>query len=161
MDLNQLADLGEFIGGIAVIVTLAYLGVQVRQSARLTRAATAFSTTLAFNDTHATVLSNPELAVLLLKAETGAELTPLEERMFHSFMRRIFNLWVGVGMAYVDGAVSELMITAMKADVVSTCERYPAMTRHVASALETNPGVRDLAIFELFVARQAHAACAG
>lgn len=31
MDLNQLANLGEFIGGVAVLVTLAYLAVQVRQ----------------------------------------------------------------------------------------------------------------------------------
>ena len=32
MDLTQLANLGEFLGGVAVLVTLAYLAVQVRQS---------------------------------------------------------------------------------------------------------------------------------
>jgi hypothetical protein len=32
MDLTQLANLGEFIGGVAVLVTLAYLAAQVRQS---------------------------------------------------------------------------------------------------------------------------------
>ena len=32
MDLTQLANLGEFIGGIAVLVTLVYLAVQVRQN---------------------------------------------------------------------------------------------------------------------------------
>ena len=31
MDLAQLANLGEFIGGIAVLVTLIYLALQVRQ----------------------------------------------------------------------------------------------------------------------------------
>ena len=31
MDLTQLANLGEFIGGVAVLVTLVYLAVQVRQ----------------------------------------------------------------------------------------------------------------------------------
>ncbi len=35
MDLSQLANLGEFIGGIAVLVTLIYLAMQVRQSNRL------------------------------------------------------------------------------------------------------------------------------
>ena len=34
MDLTQLANLGEFIGGVAVLVTLIYLAVQVRQSAQ-------------------------------------------------------------------------------------------------------------------------------
>ena len=40
MDLTQLADLGEFIGGVAVLLTLAYLAVQVRQGAAAQRAAT-------------------------------------------------------------------------------------------------------------------------
>ena len=34
MDLTQLANLGEFIGGVAVLVTLIYLAAQVRQSTR-------------------------------------------------------------------------------------------------------------------------------
>ena len=33
MALTQLADLGEFIGGVAVRVTLIYLAAQMRQSA--------------------------------------------------------------------------------------------------------------------------------
>ncbi len=33
MDLTQLANLGEFIGGVAVLVTLIYLAVQIRQTA--------------------------------------------------------------------------------------------------------------------------------
>ncbi len=32
MDLTQLANLGEFIGGVAVLVTLIYLALQVRKS---------------------------------------------------------------------------------------------------------------------------------
>lgn len=39
MDLTQLANLGEFIGGVAVLVTLVYLAVQVRQNTASTRAA--------------------------------------------------------------------------------------------------------------------------
>jgi hypothetical protein len=31
MDLTQLANLGEFVGGIAVVVTLIYLAVQIRE----------------------------------------------------------------------------------------------------------------------------------
>ena len=38
MDLTQLANLGEFIGGVAVLVTLVYLAAQVRQSNELARA---------------------------------------------------------------------------------------------------------------------------
>ena len=37
MDLDQLANLGEFVGGVAVLVTLVYLAVQVRQGNALER----------------------------------------------------------------------------------------------------------------------------
>ena len=39
MDLTQLANLGEFIGGVAVLVTLVYLAIQVRSSGRDQRVA--------------------------------------------------------------------------------------------------------------------------
>ncbi len=39
MDLTQLANLGEFIGGVAVLVTLIYLVIQVRQGNANARAA--------------------------------------------------------------------------------------------------------------------------
>ena len=38
MDLSQLANLGEFIGGVAVLVTLLYLAMQVRQTNLLAKA---------------------------------------------------------------------------------------------------------------------------
>ncbi len=38
MDLTQLANLGEFIGGVAVLVTLIYLALQVRQGTQAAEA---------------------------------------------------------------------------------------------------------------------------
>ena len=35
MDLTQLANLGEFVGGVAVLVTLVYLAIQLRLGRRL------------------------------------------------------------------------------------------------------------------------------
>ena len=57
MDLTQLANLGEFIGGVAVLVTLVYLAVQVRQGSAAQRVTSAITTAeairssiLAFSD---------------------------------------------------------------------------------------------------------------
>ncbi len=41
MDLSQLANLGEFLGGLAVVVTLVYLATQVRQNTSAIRASSA------------------------------------------------------------------------------------------------------------------------
>ena len=48
MDLTQLANLGEFIGGVAVLVTLLYLAVQVRQGTTLARASAQRETNAGF-----------------------------------------------------------------------------------------------------------------
>jgi hypothetical protein len=40
MTLEDLANVGEFLGGLAVIVSLAYLAIQIRQNTRSVRAAT-------------------------------------------------------------------------------------------------------------------------
>ncbi|NIV53678.1 MAG: hypothetical protein GWN53_17705 [Gammaproteobacteria bacterium] len=37
MDLTQLANLGEFIGGVAVPVTVIYLAAQLRHNSRTSR----------------------------------------------------------------------------------------------------------------------------
>ena len=40
MDLNQLGNLGEFVIGVAVVASLIYVGIQIRQNTRATHAAT-------------------------------------------------------------------------------------------------------------------------
>jgi len=41
MDITTLAAWGEFLGGIAVVVSLVYLASQIRQNSKLLRASTA------------------------------------------------------------------------------------------------------------------------
>ena len=41
MDINTLAAWGEFLGGLAVVVSLVYSASQIRQNSRLLRSATA------------------------------------------------------------------------------------------------------------------------
>jgi hypothetical protein len=53
MDITTLAAWGEFLGGIAVVVSLIYLASQIRQNSKLLRASTTASNsqlTLAQND---------------------------------------------------------------------------------------------------------------
>ncbi len=49
MDLTQLANLGEFIGGVAVLVTLIYLAVQVGQTKEMMRLESARSTSKGYS----------------------------------------------------------------------------------------------------------------
>ena len=46
MTLEQLANLGEFIGGIAVIASIIYLAIQIRQNTKLVRSSTLATNTM-------------------------------------------------------------------------------------------------------------------
>ena len=84
MDLTQLANLGEFIGGVAVLVTLIYLAAQVRQSTKAQRHANehakadALHNAATIHSTARQMLMNEETSAILLKARNDDELSPNE-----------------------------------------------------------------------------------
>ena len=70
LDITTLAAWGEFIGGIAVVVSLIYLAGQIRQNSRLLRASTA-SATAQYQSSGSAILSqDPELARIYFEGLT-------------------------------------------------------------------------------------------
>jgi hypothetical protein len=74
MTLQDLGNLGDFIGGIAVVATLAYLAVQVRQSNRLLKANTASvraASAIAINErlvgVNQSLIEDPSLAEIFVR----------------------------------------------------------------------------------------------
>jgi hypothetical protein len=62
MDINTLAAWGEFLGGIAVVISLIYLAGQIRQNSRLVRASTAISTAQMQESVAGYMVQDPEVA---------------------------------------------------------------------------------------------------
>ena len=102
MDLEALGNLGDFVGGIAVIVTLIYLALQVRQNNRqlhenaaATRAATVQSANDALIQLNITIAQSPELASYhIISAEEFENLSPLDQRRctaLHISALRVFQ----------------------------------------------------------------------
>jgi hypothetical protein len=70
MDITTLAAWGEFLGGIAVVVSLVYLAGQIRQNSKLMRASTASFTLEALNAVNGRIIDDPEVARIY---HTGCE----------------------------------------------------------------------------------------
>ncbi len=68
MDLTQLAKLGEFIGGVAVLVTLIYLALQVRDGTNEQRMAASREATRELASVLKTIVTTPEQAELFMAA---------------------------------------------------------------------------------------------
>jgi len=62
MDITTLAAWGEFLGGIAVVVSLVYLASQIRQNSKLLRASTASATGATVADFSSLVVQDSEVA---------------------------------------------------------------------------------------------------
>ena len=62
MDITTLAAWGEFIGDIAVVVSLIYLASQIRQNSKLLKASTASATHEVLSLSNSFVVQDPEMA---------------------------------------------------------------------------------------------------
>jgi hypothetical protein len=92
LDITTLAAWGEFLGGIAVVVSLLYLASQIRQNSRLLRSSTASASTSVQNDATSLMVQDPELARLYDAGLTDrSSLSDVDRRRFDSMI----GMWVG------------------------------------------------------------------
>ncbi len=109
MTLEDLGNLGDFVGGAAVIVTLVYLAVQIRQNTRMLRQAT--GQTFRSDSTAVIGLTahSAENAAVYRKGLTHPDQLSPDERT-HFFLlltANFFHLAQG-HLAYLEGAQSEV-----------------------------------------------------
>ena len=90
MGLSQLADLGELLGGVAVVASLVYLAVQIRQNTRTVRASTLHQNTDLWSSLFLR-LAEPDLARAYVAGMAGqADIRPLQYTQFFFVCRSMF-----------------------------------------------------------------------
>jgi hypothetical protein len=84
LTLSDLGNLGDFIGGVGVIITLAYLATQIRRNTQEIRAASLDSIVASHMEFQRSVWSDPVLNKLWFDGYTGktAELPEEDSRRF-------------------------------------------------------------------------------
>ena len=87
MDINTLAAWGEFLGGIAVVVSLVYLASQIRQNSKLLEAAADDARILGSNTASAMMVGDPEVTRIFWDGMEDREpLSESDRRRFDAFM---------------------------------------------------------------------------
>lgn len=90
MTLANLANIGEFIGGIAVIVSLIYVALQIRQNTKTIRGSTLQQNTDFWGDLFLR-LAQPELASIYSTGMRGnADISPITFTQFNCLARSMF-----------------------------------------------------------------------
>jgi hypothetical protein len=92
VSLADLANIGEGIGGIAVLFTLIYLAIQIRQNTRMMRASAHHSANHLGTEINLTLGTDPVASeILLIGSGDPSQLDQQQRFMFHLMLRAIFS----------------------------------------------------------------------
>lgn len=106
MHLESLGNIGEFVSGIAVVVSLLYLATQVRQHGRSVRSAALSSISASISEFLDHVARDPSLTTLWFDGLSGtAELPEAEGRRFSLLLLSLLRRWES---AYHESSAAEL-----------------------------------------------------
>jgi hypothetical protein len=95
LNLQDLGNLGEFVGAIAVVVTLAYLALQIRQNTRALGHAEQRAILEDGNNWRANLIQDPKIAELYRKGLLDPDaLDPIERLRFRMLLDALFVTWL-------------------------------------------------------------------
>lgn len=92
MSWEAISAIGQLVGAIAVLVTLIYLAIQMKQNTAAVATSTYDSTMSGFNNINIMVANNPALASILNRGcMSPDELTEIENVQFNFILRCYVN----------------------------------------------------------------------
>ena len=121
MDLSYYANLAEIIGTTAIVVSLIYVAVQIRQNTRATRLSAAQNISHELREVTASLANETETAELHLKGIANIDsLAPAEKHRFYILLSALYRVYEnayyqnreGALDPYVwEGVIGQLLIT--------------------------------------------------
>jgi hypothetical protein len=108
MTLENLGNVGEFVGALAVVISLVYLAVQIRQNTRAVRSASHQTLVSSEQAIQASISDNPEVARIVVQANKDFDVLNEEDRMrFVMLAARFFSNFENVFYQYSRGLIDE------------------------------------------------------
>ena len=93
MTIQEMGALGEMIGGIAVVISLIYVGLQIRQNSNSVRAASQIALRQLGTEITSQIAA-PDMARIYVQGLKDMSPLPAEDRVrFHSLMLSLFGVY--------------------------------------------------------------------
>ena len=140
---DAIGAIGELVGGAAVLITLIYLVVQVRQHSRSISSITTQTNFAQFNDASRLLASDPALARAFDQGmNTPDELSEEDAYRFTWMTRVMMNIYLNLYDQYVQGACPEYLWQRSIREIAAMYEQSPGLQQFRKS----DPGFE--AVFE-------------
>jgi hypothetical protein len=110
MNIDALGNIGDFLGGLGVIVTLVYLALQVRQNTITSKTNSYQEAVSAVSEWSREVGVNSEATDILLRGSLNQEdLSPQEQMRFNLLMSAYLRNMENLHMKFLTGAVDSVV----------------------------------------------------
>ena len=133
-----LGNIGEFVGAIAVVVTLAYLVVQIRLNTRSNYVARGIALQQQLTAIHHSVIENVGLAELVARSREHEleDLSLADEERLRRFANLYVNTYASVENALRRGEFDQHQYDSYAMDLTRTINDYPALVPYMCQIVE-------------------------
>ena len=107
MKWDAVSAIAEFLGAIAVVVTLIYVAIQIRQSTRVARSATRQAIAESAERLSSDLIDNSGMAEIFVKHVSGEELNPVEFLRLQARCYRDMRQWENIHYQVSEGLLSQ------------------------------------------------------
>ena len=145
MNWEAAGAIGEIIGAIAVVATLAYLAIQIRQQNNTTRFTTTQNLMRQFDEINRLSATDPDFRSTLLYSGT---LSDNESDKLFSIAIMYCNIWVSVQTAFEQGQIDEELFNSLTKDPSIQLERYPILEEPIRRWLALFPEIAQTDMFK-------------
>jgi len=116
LKLSDWSNVAEIIAAVAVVLSLVYVGLQINQNTAAVQASTHLSLIAYGRDQAEILVTNPDLAALVAKANAApSTLTKLEKDRFFEFTTWTMSVWEAAFLFWKDGLMNDNLWTAYEA----------------------------------------------
>ncbi len=160
MDSAKLNDWIQAVGLFALVGSLIFVGIEIRQNSIATRSATNAAVKDAFRELNSVIASSPELAqALAANAENPNDAPPKDRVQMLAMWRALFHTWSNVHRQHLNGTldpalydavVQEISMYAGNARGIENVDDAERRSRHMQWAWESERFVFNLD-FQVFV----------
>jgi hypothetical protein len=141
MGATKLNDWIQAVGLFALVASLIFVGIEVRQNSIATRSATNAAVKDAFRELNLVIASSPELArAITANAQNPNDAPPQERLQIIAMWRALFHIWSNVHRQHLNGTMDPALYDA----VVQEISMYAGNTRGVEAADDAERRARHM-----------------
>ena len=146
--------IGEIVGGVAVIVSLIYLSLQIRSTNRQVRTESIYNMQVEQNSISRSLSSDPEMLALLVKSR-DSELSEFEEIRLGFFIATFVGIFVAIDNAMLNDSLDEAFYMDTKAQFENMVVSFKLKNRITSFLQRNHPNVKSNGLFESVLAEEA------